>query len=242
MNKLATRYPLAFGAALFFIAIIAAGVLSALLASGGRADLDFAGALARIAVGLLLAVLFHRSFSWGSSLTGIRWALPALIFVVWNVVYHFAIGSGALRPDLGIAVVLGLAPAIFEEVIFRGIVIGKLRESGKDPWYCVLGSALLFSCIHLTNAMGMDLPSLLVQVLYSFVIGLVFGAIYFKTDDIVSVILAHAAIDISNNVFAAHPATSGIPMMAAFLIVLGIGAFYGLWLMRGAAQDQAAGA
>ncbi|MBQ6650607.1 MAG: CPBP family intramembrane metalloprotease, partial [Atopobiaceae bacterium] len=87
---------------------------------------------------------------------------------------------------------------------------------------------------------GMDLPSLLVQALYSTVVGLLFGAIYLRSDDIATVILAHAAIDLSNQVFATQPATSSIPMLVAFVAVLVALLAYSLWLMREvpAAQGQ----
>ena len=238
MKAFAAKYPLAFGALLFFAALLAAGLITAVLGSVGF-EAGLASAIARLIVALALLALFRSCFAWEHSFTGIRWVLPALIFVAWNVVYQLSSGMGALTPDLAAALVMGLAPALFEETVFRGIVIGKLREKGAGLWYSLFGSAVLFSAVHLTNIVGMDLPSLLVQLGYSLVIGLFLGAVYLKTADIASVVLAHAAVDISNQLFLEHPTTASTPMLIVFCVVLVLATAYALWIARGIEAKQA---
>lgn len=102
----------------------------------------------------------------------------------------------------------------------------------------LIASALVFGLIHLTNAAGMDLPSLLVQALYAIVVGLLLGAIYLRSDDIATVILAHAAIDFSNQIFATQPTTSSTLMVIAFVVVLVALLAYALWLMQDAPQTS----
>jgi hypothetical protein len=79
--------------------------------------------------------------------------------------------------------------------------------------------ALFFGLIHMTNAVNGDIPQALVQTGYSIVVGLVFGAIYIRSGDIISVMIAHAAIDITNRMFVASSHTP-VPVIIAFLVML----------------------
>ena len=220
MKSFSVKHPLLFGAILFFVSILFAAVLSG-VCSAMYLPIELGTSVGRVVVALVLIVLFRECFSWGKSFSGIAYALPVLLVVAWNVFYHLASGSELVTSSalLG-SVILGFAPGIFEEVLFRGVVIDRLRKGGKDDWYTLWASAILFAVVHLTNAVGADLVSVLVQVGYSLVIGLLFGAIYLRTDDIATVILGHAAIDISNQVFATQPTTTSVPMIAVFAIVL----------------------
>ena len=242
MKDFAKRHPLVFGALLFLVttfAVVPLMLVSEAIGLGREAG----SAVGRIVVGLVLAVLFRECFMWERSLSGLGLALPALVIVAWNVIYHLLSGSQLVAPGaLAGAVLLGLAPGVFEEVIFRGIVIGKLREGGRGDWQVLLASSLLFAAVHLTNAAGMDLASLLVQVGYSFVVGLLLGAIYLRSGDIVTVVLAHALIDVSNQVFATSPTSSSIPMVVGFVVVLVIEVACALSIMRGRPQEGSAGA
>ena len=237
MKALSTKPPIIFGAILFLVGILAAGIIMNGFVIIGLPD-EASGALARIIVGLILAGVFHDCISWKVTNSGMGLALPALIVVAFNIVYHLVSGmelvSARAIPD---AIVAGCAPAIFEEVLFRGIVMGKMRDNGSSPTSMLWMPAALFAAIHLTNAVGMDLPSVLVQVGYSFVIGLFLGTIYLRSQDIEAVILAHAAIDVSNQIFTASPTSADVPMICAFCAVLVILTAYALWLAKGLAQD-----
>lgn len=236
MKSFSTKYPIVFGFVLFFVAIFAAAIPAAVI-GGGAISVDVAGAIGRILVGLVLIVVFHSCFHWSRSFSAQGLALPVLGIMAWNVVYHLVSGSGFVSPSLlPNAILCALAPGIFEEVIFRGILIDRLQKSGESPRYVLIASALLFGVIHLTNALGMDLPSLLVQALYSTVIGLFLGAIYIRSSDIATVILAHTAIDFSNQIFATQPTSASIPMILVFVAVLAALLAYSLWLMRGVSQ------
>lgn len=237
MKSFSTKYPIVFGFVLFFIAIFAAAIPAAVI-GGGAISVDVAGAIGRILVGLVLIVVFHSCFHWSRSFSAQGLALPVLGIMAWNVVYHLVSGSGFVSPSLlPNAILCAFAPGIFEEVIFRGILIDRLQKSGESPRYVLIASALLFGVIHLTNALGMDLPSLLVQALYSTVIGLFLGAIYIRSSDIATVILAHTAIDFSNQIFATQPTSASIPMIVVFVAVLAALLAYSLWLMRGLSQE-----
>ncbi len=81
----------------------------------------------------------------------------------------------------------------------------------------LLLSAIVFSLIHLTNAVGMDMAQVLVQTGYAFIFGLVMGAIFLRSEDLLAVIIAHALTDISSHVF---PSGDSTPMIALILFIV----------------------
>ena len=238
MGHFSTKHPILFGILLFAAAILAAVPFSILGSSFGKTEEG--SAAGRLIVGVVLLLLFLRYFRQVRPFSGLIWTLPALLFPLWNIVYHLTAGMGALRSGgaLLTALLLGSAPAAFEEIIFRGILISKLREGGKSPMAALWISALLFGAVHLTNLAGLRLADVLVQTGYAVVIGLVLGAVYLKTRNLSAVILAHALTDISSQMFAAYPQQTTVPMLIAFVVILFLEAVYALWLAKGIPHDN----
>lgn len=236
-RKKITKHPIVYGILLFIAALLAAAVLTGLGTAVGL-DTDVTGSLARIAVGFALLVLVRHYVAWKRSLTGLRLVLPALAVVVFNIALE-ALAGMPLRglSELPYVLLLGIAPAIFEETIFRAAVIGKLRESGQTPIRTLWLSALLFGAVHLTNIAGMTSTNVLVQTLYAVVIGLFLGAVYITSGDFVSVIIAHAAIDISHQLYAVHRETTPMPFVVVFAVLLLGLAYYALRLMSRTKTD-----
>lgn len=226
-----TRHPVLFTALLFFAGLLAAVPLYILGTASGL-DEDAAGALARIVVGLALLALFRHDIAWGQSLRGVRWALPALGVALYNIALNASAGM-ALRgvSALPYALLLGFAPAVFEEIIFRGVAIAKLRAANNSDRRTLFFSALLFGAVHLTNVAGMSPPDVLLQTGYAVVIGLLLGAVYLKSGDIVSVVLAHGCIDVSYQIFVAHSETTSLLFLTAFCLILLALTCYALWLV-----------
>ena len=238
MNSFSAKHPVIFGIILIVAALFVTGVLTALLTAVGLST-EGGTVIGRVIVAAVLILLFHACFHWDKSFSGIALAWPVLIVVAWNIVYHLMEGAGFVAASaIPGAILAGLAPGLFEEVIFRGIIIDKLRASGKGVWYSLIVSALLFALVHLTNIVGMSLANVLVQVTYSLVIGLFLGAVYLASDDIAAVILAHASIDISNQIFATSPNVSSAVMVVVFLIVLAVLAVCALMLARKTAAEE----
>ena len=79
---------------------------------------------------------------------------------------------------------MALLPAIFEELVFRGIVFSGLKQKGKT--FAILISALMFSLFHLS----------IHQTIYPFVMGIVFGCIMFKENNILYTIITHFVCNI----------------------------------------------
>ncbi len=238
MNSFSSKHPVIFGIILIVAAFVVTGVLTALTTAVGFST-EGGTVIGRIVVAAVLILLFHACFHWDKSFSGIALAWPVLIVVAWNIVYHLMEGAGFVAASaIPGAILAGLAPGLFEEVIFRGIIIDRLLASGKGVWYSLIVSALLFALVHLTNIVGMSLANVLVQVAYSLVIGLFLGAVYLASDDIAAVILAHASIDISNQIFATSPNVSSAVMVVVFLIVLAVLAVYALMLARKTAAEE----
>ena len=87
-----------------------------------------------------------------------------------------AIGTGGWA----ILTTVIVAP-VLEEVLFRGMILGSLRESGNTVRAVVL-SSLIFGIIHI-------IPQ---QVVNAFVVGLILGLVYVRTGSLFAVILIHA--------------------------------------------------
>ena len=127
MKDFSVNHPVVFGILMILISFIAAGILTALSAGTGMSS-DTAAAAGRILVGVLLLFLFRGMFPRGTAGKGLRWGLVALVFVLWNILYHLMSGYGFASGGVwGTAFVIALAPAIFEEVLFRGILLGNDR-------------------------------------------------------------------------------------------------------------------
>lgn len=228
MKKLAVKSPVIFEiiliAAAFALALVI-GLACQLLGI----DNELGMAIGRILAGIILLIVFRSCLKDGKPFSGLLVMLPALVFALWNVFNHFVTG-GDLNPLTTEILLLGLAPAVFEEVVFRGIFIHNLRESGRSDMAALLIPALIFGVVHLTNAVNGDIAQALVQTGYAVVVGLVFGAIYIRTGDLFSVILAHAVTDITSRVFAATINTS-TTVLIAFMVMLALEAVYAFWLV-----------
>jgi len=74
---------------------------------------------------------------------------------------------------------LVIAPAIAEELLFRGLIFKGLQKGGNT--FAIIISALMFSLFHLS----------LEQTIYPFIMGLVFGVIMCKENNILYCILVH---------------------------------------------------
>lgn len=72
-------------------------------------------------------------------------------------------------------------PAVMEELIFRFGVFGICRNFVKRVWLAVIISAAIFAVYHWNFG----------QLVYQFIMGVIFACIYFRTGNIVYPMLAH---------------------------------------------------
>ncbi len=77
--------------------------------------------------------------------------------------------------------VVGLLAPLSEELVFRGAILRALLQWRPNPWVGICISALLFAMIHLNPA----------QMPHAFMIGLLLGWMYYRTDSIVPGVVYH---------------------------------------------------
>jgi membrane protease YdiL (CAAX protease family) len=130
---------------------------------------------------------------------------------------------------------IALAPAVCEELLFRGVALPAFVP-GAGPVRAVLLSALLFGLIHV-DVVGGALS--LYRAPFAFAVGLGFGALRLRSGSLVPPIVAHAtlnaatwsiglfALDLDTVVSEAAPSAPGV---AALELLLGGFAF--TWLLR----------
>ena len=231
--KIGVRHPIVFQVMVFIAAIILAlvfSVVARMVCSAGAVDNNIHTAVGRLLAGGLLFLVFIRCFNLKKQLSGFVVMLPALLFAAWNIILHFTTGGGHAE-NTTYVFILGLAPAVFEEVLCRGIFIHNLKANGRRPMSVLLISAFFFGIVHMTNlGGGQHIINVMIQTGYAVVVGLVFGAIYIKTDDLISVIIAHAVIDISSKMFP-NGEIAILPGCVGLMVVLAVETWYAFWLM-----------
>lgn len=161
---------------------------------------------------LLVKKLLGKPFSLGFQKENLKQSLilasPVLIAFAVNLfefckaafLYDLAIEPSAFGLTVLIAVLNGLRPGFVEEIIFRCLLMGSIMHfaSGKT-WRIPLAvflPAFLFGLVHLINLLGSQaLNETLFQVLYATAIGVLFGAAYARTHNLIGLILLHALVD-----------------------------------------------
>ena len=128
------------------------------------------------------------------------------------------------------ALITAIAPAIFEEVLFRGIFIHNLRKNDYSDMKCLWITTVFFAVAHLTNLVGLAPLSVAIQLVYSFDIGLVLAAIYLKNGSITQVILVHFLIDFTSGIYVDTPTSTSWTLIGAFGVFIVAESAYAVWL------------
>lgn len=230
MKVISEKHPIIFEIILFVIAVLLSSV-AAIVFNVFGCNNDVSVSISRILIGIAFIAVFHRNFKFGNSFTGLALMLPALLLAIYKIPYHFISGGGTPKGITASVLLIGLAPAVFEEVLFRGIFISNLKKRFDNPTAIVLISAVVFSLVHLTNMGGMNIMSVFLQLIMALVAGVVYGAIYLYTSDLISVILAHFAVDVLGGIFYGGDTTPYyfLFILAAILICETV---YGFLLVR----------
>ena len=143
-------------------------------------------------------LVFDRSF-----LKALVWSLPCFMVALINFPLSALIQGKAeiVRTDLlGLYAIYVISIALLEELIFRGVLLLLVSDFMRGKRYQYLLTALIcsaiFSLFHLTNLFeGMDIGSVLLQCLYTFLIGGMLTIMMLKTKNIWLCVLIHALFD-----------------------------------------------
>ena len=192
----------------FFIIISVAGVMAFgefITRSGGEKILAYSTAEIATAIILLAAMkgeVLENSMKPRQS--GMIICIPSILFAVYNVFTGIKSGFAFNRFDQIAGILLiGFAPAILEEIIFRAVMISVITYSGEDTSredeiIAVSVSALLFAAAHMAGYVisgNTETTQIWLQFAFTLTIGINFAITYVKTNDIYATILIHGLIN-----------------------------------------------
>ena len=139
------------------------------------------------------------------SLTGkiALWCLPCLLVILANFPFGALIKGQVTinRPDLiWLYIIYVIGISLVEEIVFRGVLLFLLLDIFKNHnlkyFLSALISSAVFALFHLTNIFaGMDIGSVLLQSVYTFLIGGMLSVVAIKTKNIWMGVIIHAAFD-----------------------------------------------
>ncbi|GAX03738.1 abortive infection protein [Secundilactobacillus pentosiphilus] len=163
-----------------------------------------------------------------------QWALILPVLLV-------LIGDSTLKPTFHLtlehvvsAVLVGFSVGLFEEYVFRGVLVSGLRQRYRvGPLMTAFLSGLMFSLVHLVNATGNGSVTMtLVQMLEAIGLGFFFAAIYLVTGSLWLPIVAHGVIDAFDALaFGTLSNTAGMSIWTSLVYTVVFGAI-GCWLIK----------
>lgn len=136
---------------------------------------------------------------------GLKWSgWGSVVFISYFVVVNFSVLE-QVDFQLGFNQWLNtiLLVGITEEIVFRGFILRKLMDSFRF-WVANVITALLFVSIHFPIWFYKDLfgfPNILASILNVFVMGIIFGFVYKKSNSLWSVIILHSLYNLLVDVF-----------------------------------------
>lgn len=108
--------------------------------------------------------------------------LPEFSFFDQDTLAHFVSDILESQPDIFIFVYLVLIAPVFEEIVFRGLILRGLSET-YSPIVAILISSVLFTILH-------------VSLIGTFLFGLFIGWVYYQTKNLLYCILMHMAVNL----------------------------------------------
>jgi membrane protease YdiL (CAAX protease family) len=120
---------------------------------------------------------------------------------------------------------LATIPSMFEEVVFRGIILTVFlsKYSERDS---IIFSSIGFSLMHFLNlAMGREFIWVMGQLIWSFIIGLFYGYVFIKTRSLLPSMIVHYLSNAfigSLTGYMQNNASAGTEAMYGVILTLGI--------------------
>lgn len=159
-------------------------------------------ALAFTALGIVFLAGWMRPARITTSvqLSGLIWLAPTLCLLAILLAFAFTSGNGSfvLDPETAWkACLLFLLVGVFEEILFRGILMHGLTQR-FGPVIALFASSGIFGTMHFVNWIeGQPLDGTAQQVLHASASGLLYGAIVLRTGSIWPAVFLHAIWDAS---------------------------------------------
>ena len=117
--------------------------------------------------------------------------------------YDLEKGIMEAMPSLLLLIIQCISVGVYEEILCRGLLFTAFRnyfgEGKKKIFLAILLSGLVFGLLHLTNLINRpdQIMSVLLQVVYTTVGGIVFAFVYYRTDNLLPCIILHTLFNFS---------------------------------------------
>lgn len=136
--------------------------------------------------------------------------LPGIIIAINNLPIIAFLDDRAMMTEslevFFLFVLFCISIGLFEEVVFRGLILTvllqRLPETKQGILIAIVLSSLIFGVIHFVNLVAGASPlDTLLQIGYSFLMGMLWAVVYLKTKNLWMAILLHAMYNMSGLVF-----------------------------------------
>jgi len=171
---------------------------------------EYAAGIARIIVGLMVILVIRQS-KWGPN--ALTWPAPrswaiilpvaAYSLVVYPLLFTGTLSLNVSQPNFAAGVAFnGFAAGGLEELVFRGLILSLLLSGNSDDhspgntWRAIIISAVLFSLPHALNVFaGHAEARVVAQLVWSFLLGVVFACLRIAGKSIWPVAVLHGAMN-----------------------------------------------
>ncbi|MCQ2742986.1 MAG: CPBP family intramembrane metalloprotease [Bacilli bacterium] len=188
---------------LFFLFLIAIGIPFERFLADPWADLASSALRVAFFVGAIFIIKKEglASSYWKTEGKGWVCCLPFFLIAFSNMFFLLIHGgcSPAGLEHLWHKAVLCLCTSMAEEMLFRAALLGLLQERTQKEWILILISAAIFSISHAVNFLSGVFIPVLVQMGYTFVLGLFLGMMYLRGGKLTLTILLHFLFNFVNN-------------------------------------------
>lgn len=103
-------------------------------------------------------------------------------------------------PSLIGGIIFSFAVGFYEETLMRALILKNLVNNFKNRkngiYKAIIISSLIFGLAHLINITHASLLDTIIQVFYSTTAGILFGSIYIKSENLLSIILLHSIFNL----------------------------------------------
>ena len=234
----------------FYAIQFSASILAAipLYMTGREAAVENVATCITIPCGFAVLFLFYRryrpEYQWKPRNPAFAFKITAPILIYWFILYcilytvaagHFTFGL----PADPFKLVFSISAGICEEVAFREIGISLMKRQSKEDQKnlpIVLIISVVFGLSHLMNSIGSSIPFyyFLIQVTWTALLGIFFGAVFLRTGNIWPCLIAHAIHDMLADFFRADYDVVDEPAYIDIFMTVGLAALaaYGLYLIR----------
>ena len=145
-----------------------------------------------------LNLIYIFKFTFSSFINGLikGWYVILLALFLLILGSDSFISNNFSFKTLLLIIISNLIVGIFEELLCRGILFNKFLKF-YTPFKAAIFSSLIFAFAHFINYFdSTSIIEVTSQIIYAFFLGVFFAAIYYFTQNIWSVMLLHALIDI----------------------------------------------